>query len=108
MSPSGTYLDSAVLDRVLDVLLSRSGSVALALTDAAVRVRLPDDPRLDRVAGLPMERETVVDLVVPVDMHRADEAMYRSKRRRDRTPVFLRMSTDRIPAPASAAETTIR
>ena len=41
-------------------------------------------------------------------MNRADEAMYQSKRRRDRTPVFLRMPTDRIPAPASAAETTGR
>ena len=38
-------------------------------------------------------------------LSRADEAMYQSKRQRDRTPVFLRMPTDRIPAPASAAET---
>jgi diguanylate cyclase (GGDEF)-like protein/PAS domain S-box-containing protein len=67
VSPSGTYLDSAVLDRVVDVMLSRSGSVVLALTDAADRVPLPDDPRLDGVAGLPMERETVVDFVVPAD-----------------------------------------
>ena len=67
VSPSGTYLDSAVLDRVVDVMLSRSGSVVLALTDAANRVPLPDDPRLDGVAGLPMARETVVDFVVPAD-----------------------------------------
>ena len=67
MSATGTYLDSVVLDRAVDALLSRAGAVALALTDAAVRVRLPDDPRLGRVAGLPRERETVVDFVVPAD-----------------------------------------
>lgn len=67
MNATGTYLDSAVLDRAADALLSRSGAVALALTDAAVRVRLPDDPRLGGVADLPLERETVVDFVVPAD-----------------------------------------
>ena len=39
VSPSGTYLDSAVLDRVVDVMLSRSGSVVLALTDAGTAAR---------------------------------------------------------------------
>jgi diguanylate cyclase (GGDEF)-like protein len=39
-------------------------------------------------------------------MNRADEAMYRSKRRRDRTPVFLPMPADPRPAPVTAAETT--
>ena len=67
MGASGSYLDSAVLDRIVDVLLSRGGSVALALTDAAVRVGLPDDPRFAGVAGLPMERETVLDFVLPAD-----------------------------------------
>jgi hypothetical protein len=67
VSASGDYLDSAVLDRAVDALLSRAGIVALALTDAAVRVRLPDDPRFRRVTGLPRERETVVDFVIPED-----------------------------------------
>jgi hypothetical protein len=41
MSASGEYLDSALLDRAVDALLSRNGIIALALTDAAVRVPLP-------------------------------------------------------------------
>ena len=67
MSASGEYLGSTVLDRAADALLSCSSAIALALTDAAVRVELPDDPRLGRLADLPMERETVVDFVVPAD-----------------------------------------
>ena len=80
MSASGAYLDSAVLDRVVDAVLSRSGSVALALTDAACRVRLPDDPRLDGVASLPTERETVVDFVVPADRMAVVEIWERAQR----------------------------
>ena len=67
MSASGTYLDTAALDRAVDALLCRTDPVALALTDAAVRVRLPDDPRLGGVAGLPTEHETVMNFVVPAD-----------------------------------------
>ena len=51
----------------MDALLSRNGIIALALTDAAVRVRLPADPRLAQVTALPMDRETVVDFVTPED-----------------------------------------
>lgn len=65
MSASGEYLDSVLLDRAVDALLSRNGIVALALTDAAVRVPLPDD--LARVTSLPTDRETVVDFVTPAD-----------------------------------------
>ena len=34
-------------------------------------------------------------------MNRADEAMYQSKRRHDRTPVFLTTSTDPAPGPGA-------
>jgi len=60
--------------------------------------------------SVPVSASVGVTMAVPGStlqalLSRADEAMYQSKRQRDRTPVFLRMPTDRIPAPASAAET---
>jgi diguanylate cyclase (GGDEF)-like protein/PAS domain S-box-containing protein len=79
VSASGSYLDTAVLDRVVDVLLSRGGAVALALTDAAVRVGLPDDPRFAGVTDLPMERETVLDFVLPADRMMVVETWERAR-----------------------------
>ena len=67
MADSGAYLDRRSLDGAADALLSRSGTVALALTDAAVRVPIPAHEQLAQVAALPGERETVVDFVVPAD-----------------------------------------
>ena len=46
-------LDHATLDGAIDALLVRRGRIALALTDAAVRVPLPDDPRFADVPTLP-------------------------------------------------------
>jgi diguanylate cyclase (GGDEF)-like protein/PAS domain S-box-containing protein len=63
----GAYLDPRSLDCAVEALLSRSGAVALALTDAAIRVPLPAHEQFARVAVLPGERETVVDFVVPAD-----------------------------------------
>jgi diguanylate cyclase (GGDEF)-like protein/PAS domain S-box-containing protein len=67
LSGSGEYLDQPSLDSAADALLSRNGVMAMALTEAAVRVPLPDDARFDRAATLPGSRETVVDFVVVAD-----------------------------------------
>jgi diguanylate cyclase (GGDEF)-like protein/PAS domain S-box-containing protein len=60
-------IDHATLDGAIDALLARRGRIALALTDAAVRVPLPDDPRFADVPTLPGHSETVIDFAVPAD-----------------------------------------
>jgi diguanylate cyclase (GGDEF)-like protein/PAS domain S-box-containing protein len=64
---SGTALDHAALDGVLDELLSRAGAIVVALTDGAVRTPLPDDPRFAAVRTLPGTEETVIDFTAPAD-----------------------------------------
>ncbi len=67
VSATRIYLDRRTLDGAADSLLSRRGTVAVALTDGAARVPLPDDELFAQVATLPGHRESFVDFVVPAD-----------------------------------------